>query len=79
MAITTTKNLRLVFDTTAGSSFTITLPEPKEALTAAEIETVMDLVISKDIFTTSGGNLTGKRDIKIVDTVTNDLFDPPLA
>ncbi len=79
MAISTSKNLRLVFDTTAGNSFTITLPEPKADLTAPQIETVMDLIIAKDIFTTSGGNLTAKRDIKIVDTVTNDLFDPPVA
>ena len=79
MAISTRKNLRLVFDNTAGSTFTITLPEPKEDLTAAQIETAMDLVIARDIFTTTGGNLVGKRDIKIVDTVTNDLYDPPIA
>ena len=79
MAISTSKNLRLVFNTTAGSSFTITLPEPKEDLTAAQVETVMDLIIAKDVFTTSGGNITAKRDIKIIDTVINDLFDPPVA
>lgn len=39
----------------------------------------MELIISKNIFTTAGGELTGKRDIKIVDTTTTDLFDPASA
>ncbi|ADY55399.1 hypothetical protein Sgly_1073 [Syntrophobotulus glycolicus DSM 8271] len=76
MATSTNKIVRMVFSTQTGSTFSITLPQPRESLTAAEAETVMDLVISKNIFTTSGGDLTGKRDLKIVDTTTTDLFDP---
>lgn len=79
MATSTQKILRLTFDNSGGSTSGITLPAPREDLTASEIETVMDLVITKNIFTTSGGDLTSKRDIKIVDTTTNDLYDPPGA
>ena len=79
MPITTTKVLRMVFDTAGGNSFTITMPEPRADVTLAEIEAAMDLIIAKDLFNTSGGSLTAKRDIKIVDTVTNDLYDPPSA
>lgn len=77
MATSTQKILRLTFATTLGSTFTITLPEPREDLTAAEVEAVMNLIVAKNMFLTSGGELIGKRDIKIIDTTTNDLYDPP--
>jgi len=77
MPAKTAKVLRMTFATAGGNTFSITLPEPREDLTAAEVEAVMDLIVQKNIFATLGGDLIGKRDIKIVDTTTNDLFDPP--
>lgn len=79
MATSTQKILRLTFENAGGSATSFTLPQPREDLTAAEIETAMDLVVAKNIFTTSGGDLTAKRDVKIIDTTTNDLYDPPGA
>jgi len=38
----------------------------------------MDQIITKNIFLTSGGELISKRDIKVVDTTTDDLFDQPV-
>lgn len=76
MATTITRVLRMVFSTQGGSTSSITLPQPREDLTAAEVEAVMEQIITKNIFTTTGGDLTGKRDIKVVDTTTTDLFDP---
>jgi len=75
MAIVTRKVLRMTFNNASGKAVTITLPQPKMGLTAAEIEAVMDQIIMKNIFLTSGGELTSKRDIKIVDTSTDDLYD----
>jgi hypothetical protein len=75
LGITTQKILRLTFKDASGRSSSITLPQPREDLTSAEIEAAMDLVIARNIFTTSGGDLIEKYDIKIVDTTTNDLFD----
>ncbi|WP_407306932.1 DUF2922 domain-containing protein [Desulfosporosinus sp. SB140] len=77
MASTNKKVLRLSFNNASGSAVTITLPQPKADLTAAEIETVMDLIIAKNIFLTSGGDLVSKRDAKIIETTTDDLYDPP--
>lgn len=76
MGISTQKILRLTFNNAGGSTFSISLPQPKEDLTNLEIETAMDLVIAKNIFTGRGGDLTGKQDIKVIDTTTNDFFDP---
>lgn len=75
MAIVTRKVLRMTFNNSSGRAVTITLPQPKTGLTTAEIESVMDQIITRNIFLTSGGELVSKRDIKIVDTTTDDLYD----
>lgn len=79
MATVSKKVLRMSFNTAMGGTMTLTLPEPKVGITALEIETVMDQIVAKDIFLTSVGALVSKRDVKIVDTVTDDLFDTPIA
>lgn len=76
MAVTSSKVVRLVFTTSGGGSFTITLPNPREDLQLPEIKAVMESLISSDIFLTTSGALTGIRDIKIIDTTVNDLYDP---
>lgn len=74
---TTNKTLRMVFSSQAGRNVTITLDNPRSDLTAAEIEAAMDLIIARNIFTSSGGDLAAKQDIKVIDTTTDDLYDPP--
>lgn len=77
MATTTRKVLRMSFNTASGTAVSLTLPQPKADITAAEIEAVMDLIISKNIFTGSGGDYVSKRDVRIIDTTTEDLYDQP--
>ncbi|MCM1566701.1 MAG: DUF2922 domain-containing protein [Dehalobacter sp. 4CP] len=77
MAITNQKVLRMVFTTAGGNAFTITLPQPKTGLTLTQVGAVMDLITAKNIFATPSGDLASKRDIKVVDTTTDDLYDPP--
>ena len=79
MASVTRKVLKMTFNNALGSAVTITLPNPKTDLTATQVQTVMDQIIAKNIFLTSGGDLISKRDVKIVDTTTDDLFDPPIG
>ena len=63
--------------TTAGSkTFAVTIPNPKVDLQQAEAVAAMDSIITSDLFLTSSGALTGIRDIRVVDTTTNYLFDP---
>jgi len=75
MATITKKVLRMSFTNALGGAVSITLPEPKVDLTAAQIEAVMDQIIVKDIFLNAGGALLAKRDIKLIDTTTDDLYD----
>jgi len=70
------KTLRMTFGAADGTSFSISLNNPREGLTAAEIEAAMDTVIAKNIFQSSGGDLVAKKDAKIIDTTTNDMYDP---
>jgi len=72
-----TKILRMVFRNQSGSNVTINLNDPRADLIAAEIESAMDLVIARNIFTSGGGDLVAKQDIRIIDTTTNDMYDPP--
>ncbi|SHJ28445.1 DUF2922 domain-containing protein [Desulfofundulus thermosubterraneus] len=76
MAVTTTQTLRMVFKNESGSNFTISLDNPRDNVTAAEIEAVMDLIISRNVFLTGGGALVSKQDVQIIDRTTNDLYDP---
>ena len=69
----------MTFNNALGNAVTITLPSPKASLTAVQIESVMDQIITKNVFLTSGGDLVSKRDIKIIDTTTDDLFDQPIG
>ena len=75
MATTTKKVLRMTFNDSLGGASSITLPEPKATLTGAEIEAVMDQIIALNVFVGAGGALISKKDIKIIGSTTDDLFD----
>lgn len=79
MALSSTKVVRLTFTTAGGKTFAITIDNPKENLQLTEAMAAMNSLISSDIFLTPSGALTGIRDIKVIDTTTNDLYDPPQA
>lgn len=66
----------MVFRNQEGRNVTISLDNPREDLTAAEIESAMDLVIERNVFTSAGGDLGTKQDIKLISNTIDDLFDP---
>ena len=76
MAVTA-RTLRMVFRNQAGRNVTMSLDNPRSDLTAAEVEAAMDLVIARNILTSSGGDLVSKQDIRIIDSTTDDLYNPP--
>lgn len=79
MALTTNKVVRLSFTTAGGKVFSITLPNPREDLVQVEALDVMHTIVESNIFLTPSGALTGIRDVKVIDTRTDDLYDPPQA
>lgn len=72
----TKKVLNMVFGAADGTSMTLTMENPQVTLTGAQIEAAMDTIIAKNIFLSGGGDLVIKKDAKIVDTTTNDLYTP---
>lgn len=74
---TSTKVLRMVFRNQSGSNVTISLNNPRADVTSAEIEAAMELVIAKNVFTSAGGDLVSKQDIRLIGTTTDDLYNPP--
>jgi hypothetical protein len=52
------KTLELVFRNAAGKEVTISLADPKEDLTKAQVDAVMEDIISRSVFTSKTGDLT---------------------
>ena len=73
------KVLRMSFTNALGNGASYSVINPLADLTAAAVQTFMDLVIAKNIFNSAGGDLVAIRDIAIGDTTTQDLFDPPIV
>lgn len=59
------KTLELVFRNASGQSVTISMADPKDELTLAEAQVVMQDIISKNIFTSKGGDLTEAVDARV--------------
>lgn len=66
-----TKTLELVFRTSAGTETTISVVDPKDDLTLAQAQTVMQDIITKNIFEIKGSVLAEKVEARIrsLDTV----------
>ncbi len=62
------KVLRMIFRNQEGRLVTISLLDCDPALTALEIEAAMDSAVTRNIFTSSGGDLTEKVRAEIVTT-----------
>lgn len=52
--------LSMTFLTTAGEKNTLSISGVKSTLTKDEVNTLMDIVIAKNIFKTNSGDLTAK-------------------
>ena len=68
------KTLYLTFRNEAGRRQSLTVPEPREDLTAVEVEAAMQLIIEKNIFTGSGGNLVEAVEAKVVERTEEVIF-----
>lgn len=71
----TTQTLQMRFVTQAGTRATISLDNPKDTLTEAEVTAAMDQIIAKNIFNTTGGDLVAKDSAQIVDRTTNIIYE----
>ncbi|WP_366922159.1 DUF2922 domain-containing protein [Metallumcola ferriviriculae] len=68
-----TKNLELIFQTSTGRRSTIRIPNPKDTLTAAEVQTAMNDIIGKNVFHVDGSSYTGILGARIVTRDVSEL------
>ena len=57
--------LTMIFTTEGGKSTTLSINKIKQDITQSEVLTLMDLIISKNIFITDSGALVGKGSDKL--------------
>jgi hypothetical protein len=56
----------MVFQNQAGNNVSISIPEVKDTLTQTEIKTLMELIVSKNIFESIGGDLVNLMEANII-------------
>mgnify|MGYP001098658771 CR=1 FL=1 len=65
--------LQMIFSNALGRSTTISVADPSEDLTPAEVEAVMDSIVTKNIFNSTGGDLVGKVRAQVVSRTVDVL------
>lgn len=70
MAVESKEVLHLVFIDKQGKQRTVRIPEPREDLTAQEIESAMQLLIDKDVLSHT---FVSKKGAKVVETLTEEF------
>lgn len=58
--------LSMVFLTDLGSKASLSISGVKAAITQAEVDTLMDTIIAKNVFTTSTGALASKDSAQLI-------------
>lgn len=69
-----TKRLEMTFQNANGGRSTISVLDPLDDLTEAEVQACMQTIIEKNIFETSGGDLVGIVEARVVRTEVNQLL-----
>jgi len=67
------QTLRMTFVNEAGNKYSLNFKDPKAGITAAEVSAAMDVIITKNIFETSGGDLVSKDSAMLIDTTETEL------
>ncbi|MCR4434172.1 MAG: DUF2922 domain-containing protein [Caldiserica bacterium] len=66
--------LKLVFNTEGGGTHTISLRDPRNNLTSAEVAQVMQDIVSKNVILATTGELTGVKEAYISGTTVTPLL-----
>ncbi|MFR3566670.1 MAG: DUF2922 domain-containing protein [Paraclostridium sordellii] len=69
----TTKRLVMSFKNTLGRVVSISVDDPREDVTEAEIKKVMDMIVEKNIFVSNGADIVEAVEAKVVVTDTTEF------
>ena len=65
--------LQMIFSNTEGRNNTISVADPDPEITPMAVDVVMDSILARNVFETTGGELTGKVRAQVV-TRTVDVL-----
>ena len=65
--------LEMTFNTELGATKTMRVVDAKDSLTGTEVATAMDSIVAANIFSGSGGELTGRIKAQIIVTTSTDV------
>ena len=68
-----TETLQMIFRNFDGRNTTVSVSDPDSELTALEVEEVMDSIVSKNVFHTTGGDIVDKVRAQVVSRSVNVL------
>lgn len=68
--------LRLTWRNQAGKTYSITINNPINNVTPTQIESFMNMVVTKNIVQSTGGDLIAPFDAHLVNTEDYDLYTP---
>jgi len=69
------ETLRMIFRNAAGKTVAINLPDPDSEITALDVEAVMDSIVTRNVFDTTGGDIASKVRAEVVSRDVNVLAD----
>lgn len=67
------KTLQMVFQNKSGKNVSINLQYVRENITPEEVKTLMELIVSKNIFDSKGGDLVSLMEANITSRETQEL------
>lgn len=67
------KKLEMRFENQEGRVVTYSLDYPTEPIDAEAVNAAMDQVIAQNAFTSSGGDLVGKRSARVIEQIVEDI------
>ncbi len=69
------ETLQMIFSNFEGRNSTVSVSDPDPAITALDVETVMDSILARNVFQTSGGDLVDKVRAQIVSRTVDTLAE----
>ena len=61
------KTLELIFETAAGKNVTLSVDDPRETLTAQELQAGMQTIIAQNVFEVEGSSFASAKSARIID------------
>lgn len=68
-----TKRLLMSFRNAEGNRVSLSVDDPRENITDAEVKAAMEMVLTENIFDSNGGDFVSIVDATIVETTKTDL------